>query len=166
MNEHPGETSARVTVAEAAEALGVSQHAIRQRISRGTLASERDAGGRVYVYIPPDTEGHLGEVSGETSAGILAEKDARIEELRERVDDLREQLSAEREANRENRRIIMQQAQSLAAIEPAEPRDVGAHGDAGEGAGSTPGDARPGPERGTQRRPSARSLIRRFLQGR
>jgi hypothetical protein len=41
-------------VAEAAERLGVSQAAIRQRLRRGTLTSYR-ADGRVYVVIPDTT---------------------------------------------------------------------------------------------------------------
>jgi excisionase family DNA binding protein len=44
----------RLTVAEAAERLGVSQDAVRQRIRRGTIDSERTEEGRLYVYLTPE----------------------------------------------------------------------------------------------------------------
>jgi cell division septum initiation protein DivIVA len=46
--------------------------------------------------------------------------DAATDHRDELITVLREQLEAERDANRENRRIIMQQAQNLAAIEAPE----------------------------------------------
>ena len=44
----------RVTVAEAAERLGISQDAVRQRIRRGTIEHERTQEGRLYVYLTPE----------------------------------------------------------------------------------------------------------------
>lgn len=44
----------RVTVAEAAERLGISQEAVRQRIRRGTIDYERTEEGRLYVYLTPE----------------------------------------------------------------------------------------------------------------
>jgi len=44
----------RVTVAEAAERLGISQDAVRQRIRLGTLDHERTEEGRLYVYLTPE----------------------------------------------------------------------------------------------------------------
>lgn len=41
----------RVTIQEAARRLGVKDDAIRKRIQRGSLESEKDADGRVYVYL-------------------------------------------------------------------------------------------------------------------
>ena len=43
----------RVTVAEAAERLGISQNAVRQRIRRGTIEYQRAEDGRLYVYLTP-----------------------------------------------------------------------------------------------------------------
>jgi excisionase family DNA binding protein len=40
----------KLTVLEAAEALGISEGAIRMRIKRGTLPSTRE-GGRVYILL-------------------------------------------------------------------------------------------------------------------
>ena len=46
----PGPTNQRVTVPEAAELLGITVEAVRMRIKRGTLRSERQ-GGRVFVLL-------------------------------------------------------------------------------------------------------------------
>ena len=46
----PGPTNQRVTVSEAAEQLGITAEAVRMRIKRGTLRSERQ-GGRVFVLL-------------------------------------------------------------------------------------------------------------------
>jgi excisionase family DNA binding protein len=44
----------KVTVAEAAEQLGISQDAVRRRIRQGTIDYERTEQGRLYVYLPPE----------------------------------------------------------------------------------------------------------------
>ena len=41
----------RITVAKAAERLGITKEAVRKRISRGTLRSDRDPDGTVQVYV-------------------------------------------------------------------------------------------------------------------
>src|SRR5919112_1099640 len=43
----------RVTVQEAAQRLGISQDAVRQRIRRGSMRHDKDDKGRVYVYLNP-----------------------------------------------------------------------------------------------------------------
>ena len=43
----------RLTVAEAAERLGITKEAVRKRIHRGTLRSDKDQDGTVRVYISP-----------------------------------------------------------------------------------------------------------------
>src|SRR5215217_4486888 len=48
--DRPGATNQRVTVPEAAELLGITAEAVRMRIKRGTLRSERQ-GGRVFVLL-------------------------------------------------------------------------------------------------------------------
>jgi len=44
----------KLTVSEAAGALGISAEAVRQRIKRGTIDTEKDVGGTVYVLIDAD----------------------------------------------------------------------------------------------------------------
>ena len=47
----------RLSVAEAAEALGVTRDAIHKRITRGTIRHEKGEDGRFYVYVDTSTEG-------------------------------------------------------------------------------------------------------------
>jgi hypothetical protein len=48
----------RVHLSEAAEILGVSKDAVRMRVKRGTLRSEKGEDGRVYVWVDvmPDAD--------------------------------------------------------------------------------------------------------------
>jgi hypothetical protein len=87
----------RYTVPDAAEVLGISPEAIRTRLSRGTLDSERE-GRRVYVLLEPDLTRHDKDRTSDQTRYVRS--------LEERVEHLRELLDGEREANRENRRII------------------------------------------------------------
>lgn len=48
---------------------------------------------------------------------LLAAKDAQLEDMRERVESLERSLDAEREANRENRRIIAGLTQRIPELE-------------------------------------------------
>jgi hypothetical protein len=107
----------RLTVKDAAKRLNVSEAAIRQRLQRGSIAHEKDEEtNRVYVLIDEDLLGDDGLGDGETPYETGYE--------RELIDTLREQLAAEREANRENRRIIAALASRIPEIEaPTEPRE-------------------------------------------
>ena len=94
-------------VNSAAEELGVSTDAVRKRISRGTLRSDRKDG-TVLVWL---------DVGG-TQAGREAEVDggALVEVLREHAEYLRGQLAEEREARRRADTIIAQLTQANAAL--------------------------------------------------
>ncbi len=125
-----------LTVAEAAEVLGITTEAARIRVKRGTLPSTR-IDGTVYVlldrpnprlngpnagpnYQPnPRPNGSAGGPNGQTNGypdggvgALLAAKDETIEALRD-------QLEAERSANRENRRIIAGLIERVPALETA-----------------------------------------------
>jgi len=79
------------------------------RVKRGTLSADRE-GGRLYVLldIEPTTD----------------RTDELIEELKGRVHSLEYQLDQEREANRENRRIIAALTSRIPAIEaPPDERE-------------------------------------------
>ena len=52
-----GDRTARLTVRDAADALGISTEAARQRIKRGTLPTERDHDGAVWVLLDADNTG-------------------------------------------------------------------------------------------------------------
>jgi hypothetical protein len=81
--------SRRLTIRQAADELGTSVVAVLGRVKRGSLAYERE-GGRVYVLLDESQPG----------------RDQSTDQPAELIATLREQLAAEREANRENRRII------------------------------------------------------------
>jgi hypothetical protein len=115
MWEDPGQdTRRRLSVAEAADALGVTVDAIRSRVKRGTIAHERK-GGRVYVLLGDDESrpGHDQHTDQVTDQGARESED-RTAEL---IATLREQLQAERQAHAEARRIIAGLVERIPAIE-------------------------------------------------
>jgi excisionase family DNA binding protein len=109
-------TSRRLTVQEAAEVLGTSVDAVRMRVRRGSLQSEKDPDGRVYVWMDGD--------SSETKPGLDSEPSMLISAKDETIHILTQQLEAERRANEENRRIIAALTSRIPAIEaPPDERE-------------------------------------------
>jgi len=109
----------RLTVAEAAERLGVTRDAVRKRIKRHSIEWEVGSDGETYVYVDPSAtvEDPSADASGQ-ELGTLAEV------LREQVEYLREQLDRAEERDRENRRIIAALTQRIPEIEaPREARE-------------------------------------------
>ena len=99
-----GDTAGRwLDVNSAAEELGVSTDAVRKRISRRSLRSDRK-NGAVRVWLD----------DGGTEAGREAQVDgeALVEVLREQAEYLRKQLAEEREARRRADTIIAQLART------------------------------------------------------
>jgi transposase-like protein len=112
----------RLTVPQAAEALGVTVDAVRGRIRRRKLESEQHAG-TVYVWLDAPEEGDSRGPSS-TSHRPSDDPSERIEDFREQVAYLREQLQAERQAHAEARRIIAGLVERIPAIEaPSEARE-------------------------------------------
>ncbi len=71
------EANQRLTVREAADALGISEAAVRNRIKRGTLQAEK-VSGRVYVVL-------AGAVNHDESSGEPAGESELVAVLREQV---------------------------------------------------------------------------------
>ena len=96
-----------VDVGEASRELGISSDAVRKRIARGSLRSERQ-NGSVLVWLD----------EGWTEAGREAQVDGGplVEDLREQVQYLRSVLNEEREARRRADMIIAQLTQANAAL--------------------------------------------------
>ncbi len=138
----------RLTVTAAGEILGITVDAVRKRIQRGTLISEKDPDGRVYVLL--DTNLDTDTPRSERDAI----KDERVLDLRQQVEYLREQLDQERDARTEERRrhdtIIAQLTQRIPEIEAPTDRPQGVAQDADEG--SDRGDVPHEPQTGVQRR--------------
>jgi hypothetical protein len=117
MWEDPGRnTRQRLSVAEAADALGITVDAVRSRLKRGTIDHERK-GGRVYVLLGTDEArpGHDQDTDQDTDQ--VSDQGARESEDRtaELITTLREQLQAERQAHAEARRLL---AAALERIPP------------------------------------------------
>lgn len=125
----------RVSVPEAALLLGISEDAVRSRLRRGTLRKEKGTDGTVYVILngaaradrpPTGADQPSTDADQPTTDHATDRADAlgMIELMRDQVEHLRGQLDAEREANRENRRIIaalVGRVPELEAKAPAEP---------------------------------------------
>jgi len=121
-----------VTVAEAAQHLGITKEAVRKRISRGTLRSDKDTDGTVRVYIPASS-------TAEAGYQPISANDALISARDETIAALRDQLEAERQANSEHRRLLAAALERIPqAIEAAETVE-----EAPEGSGSHPGTDEP-----------------------
>lgn len=119
MGDQPETGRRRVSVAEAAEVLGVSVEAVRGRIKRGTLDSERE-GDHVFVLLEAGQSRPAADRSTDQ-----AQPDALLSAKEETIALLREQLEAERRANEENRRIIAALTSRIPAIEaPPEPSEA------------------------------------------
>ncbi len=137
-------------VPDAAKALGISPEAVRNRLSRGTLRSEK-VDGRVSVLIDRDMVRHTERHVDDTPNGVPPNTSGLVEEMRARIEDLRDQLEAERAANRENRRIIAGLIERVPAIE-APQND--------QGDAQRPSDGSVGMER---EKPEGRSWWRRLF---
>jgi hypothetical protein len=107
-------TDTRLTLRQAAAVLNVSESAIRKRVERGTLRSDKGADGKRYVYLDTVAD-NLTDEGADASA--TPEHDALISELRAHNGTLREQLEAERQAHAEARRIIAGLVERIPAIE-------------------------------------------------
>jgi hypothetical protein len=110
-------TDRRVTVAQAAVLLGLSEDAVRSRLKRGTLSKEKDADGTVFVALGANGRPDRPATDQATDQSALALMQAHLDSLSEQLTYLRYQLDQEREANRENRRIIAGLVQRVPELE-------------------------------------------------
>jgi hypothetical protein len=78
----------RYTVTQAADILGISPGAVRNRLSRGTLARVKE-GGDVYVLLPADMSRPTTDIPGSVSPSDSDALTSEIEALRDQVQWLR-----------------------------------------------------------------------------
>jgi hypothetical protein len=107
-------TDTRLTLRQAAAVLGVSESAVRKRVVRGTLRSDKGADGRRYVYLDTGADS-VADEGADTSD--THERDALISSKEETIAVLREQLDAERAAHAEARRLLAAAIERIPAIE-------------------------------------------------
>ena len=141
--DRPQDVLDRLTVAQAAHRLGVTQDAVRKRIARGTIRHEKDYEGRIFVYL--DT------FERESKTDQDANQDKYTRSLEDQIDFLRREL--ERKDT-----IIMSLTQRIPELEASpEPRE--GHGAASEKAAKSTTSQE-------QQNPSERrSLMHRFFFG-
>jgi hypothetical protein len=72
--------------------------AVRMRVRRGSLASEKDSDGRVYVWVDGD--------ASETKPRLDGEYEVLISAKDETIATLREQLEAEQKGDENNLRLV------------------------------------------------------------
>jgi excisionase family DNA binding protein len=127
-----------VTVADAAELLGLSTEAVRMRVKRGTLASTK-MGGTVYVLLDGPNERPNAKPNARPNAGtnrrpnprpnvetppVVANLREHNADLRDQVEHLRRELDTRNEELRRKDTIIMAMTQRIPELEaPQEPQD-------------------------------------------
>ncbi len=97
-------------MAPAPPAEGFSEGAVRQRMHRGTLQSDKDDDGRVFVFLTPDDTQNNGVNTGDSvdsDPGLLDELQDRIRFLEEELADRKE------EARRKDTIIVAQMNQTI-----------------------------------------------------
>lgn len=122
---------------EAAEVLGIAAEAVRKRVQRGSMESKRDRD-KLYVWLDDDT----------TQSRQASSEPEIVEVLRSQVDDLREQLRSEREANRENRRLLAAALERIPELEAPERSETPTESEATPGSDREYPEANPEPESG------------------
>ena len=125
----------RVTVDEAALLLGTSANALRKRIERGTIRSEKVDGVRYVLLSDRDMPKHAGDAAGDIphdsaapSHDSAAGMSAFVDSLEDQVDYLRRQLEVWQEEARRKDHIIAALTERIPELEPtreasSEPRE-------------------------------------------
>jgi excisionase family DNA binding protein len=121
----------RATVDEAAQLLGTTANALRKRIERGTIRSEKVDGVRYVLLSDIDMPQHAGDTAADMphdsaapSHDTATDMSAFVDSLEEQVDYLRRQLEVWQEEARRKDHIIAALAERIPAIEAApEPQE-------------------------------------------
>ena len=153
LSDDESPSNRRLTVPQAAAALGITEGAVRGRVKRGTLRSHREAG-TVYVLL-----------EGVSSSANRDESSDPPTDRSELVAVLREQLAAERQAHAEARRIIAGLVERIPQLEAPASEATEAR-ESPETVEEAPDRAEPRPATGgaqesAQPRPWWRRIIRR-----
>jgi chromosome segregation ATPase len=136
----------RVSVDEAARALGLTVDAVRKRVQRGTIEYEKDQAGRVRIILDsPDNASTLQDESPDTTGqaddALIAAKDETIEELRGRVRRLEREVDTRNEEIRRRDHLLAAALERIPAIEA--PQEASEDAETVEDApeGTEPGSA-------------------------
>ncbi len=100
----------RLTVQEAARRLGVSEGAVRKRVTRGTLRHDKAPDGRVFVYLDSGVDTGVDEGVDPNSSALISRLEGEVAYLRDE--------------NRRKDEIIMQQAMTMRQLTAGTPREA------------------------------------------
>jgi uncharacterized coiled-coil protein SlyX len=115
--DRPSSDLDRLTVAQAADALSISQDAVRKRIARGTIPHDRDDSGRVYVYLSPSETVHKTDQDTAQDDATKTVQDAYIRSLEDQIAFLRQELERKD-------RILLNLTERIPELEaPSEERE-------------------------------------------
>jgi hypothetical protein len=107
----------RLTVAQAAHVLGISQDAVRKRIARGTIPHDRNESGRVYVYLAPSETVHKTDQDTIQDDATKTVQDAYVRSLEDQIAFLRQELERKD-------RILLNLTEQIPELEaPTEARE-------------------------------------------
>ena len=145
----------RYTVAQAADMLGITTGAVRNRLSRETLRSTKEKG-TVYVLLPADMSRDAERDTGRDAADTPGDTprpdhDAQGDDLREQVRYLREQLRREQDAHEQTRRLLGGALERIPAIEPPSETRETPETTTTEPEGTSPRSDSPDPQTPVQR---------------
>ncbi len=119
----------RLTVPEAAKALGISPEAVRNRLSRRTLDSEK-VDGTVHVLIDRDMVRHTDDRpngtpdDGSADMSGYTARDELVDELKDRIHYLERQVEEEREARRRADTLLARLMDRVPELEAPAPTPV------------------------------------------
>jgi excisionase family DNA binding protein len=158
--------SIRLTVDEAAKLLGTSANALRKRIERGTIQSEKVDGVRYVLLSDRDIPQHAGDTPDDMphdSAAVTHDSatgmSAFVESLEDQVDYLRRQLEVWQEEARRKDHIIAALTERIPELEPAREASSGPR-ESPQAASEQQSSATTHPEDGDAEKPS---WFRRFF---
>ena|SRR5215212_486895 len=151
----------RATVEEAARILGTSENAVRKRIERGTLASEKVDGVRYVLLLDSDMPQHAADTAVDTAADMsqdLALMQAHLDSMQEQVGYLKSVVHIRDEELRRKDHIIAALTERIPELEaPRETSRSARTPSVDTGKGEVPSEEKP--------RPTQRSWLHRFFFG-
>ncbi len=149
-----GDGTLRLTVPEAAGVMGISAEAVRQRIKRGTLPTEKDSSGTVHVLLNETQVGdrtrHVGDRTRKDD-GSTPDSTALVESLREQVEYLKETVARRDEEIRRRDHLLAAALERIPAIEAPEAAGGPQTASEGPGRGCDVAPEGPGPQHPVER---------------
>jgi hypothetical protein len=141
----------RLTTAQAASRLGISEAGVRKRVHRQQIPHERDESGRLWVYLDASETAGQRSRDRERLSRDSHTPDALVSQMQDHIDSLEHQLEQAHERDRENRRIIAALTSRIPELAPAseqgsssEPRESPeGTADEQQGRGPVPDASRP-----------------------